>query len=227
MTDRILGLLGLMRKASAICPGEDAASEAVLAGKARLLLLPADAPPRKIERADRYLEGRSCLKVMLPYPESCLSEAVGTGGCTMAAVTDMGFADALMQLLTGQDPLRYGNAAKKLHCRLDKQKRRKTEKPGGASAAEKNACSEKKIYSGKKKMPAELPAAAGKSTAVGKNATGRKSIAAGKSTAYRKNTVDRKSTVDRKNAANRRNTVDRKKADNRRSASPGMTNGNK
>ena len=34
MTEKILGLLGLMRRASAIAPGEDSAQDAVKAGKA-------------------------------------------------------------------------------------------------------------------------------------------------------------------------------------------------
>lgn len=130
MTDKILGLIGLMRKASALVPGEDAAAEAVLAGKARLLLLPADSPAKKRERAERYTDGRSCRIVPLPYREAELSEAVGTGGCTMAAVTEMGFADALMKALEESDRDTYGLLAKEVHEKLDKLRQRKASKPG-------------------------------------------------------------------------------------------------
>ena len=43
MREKALKLLGLMRRANAIQPGEDRAGEAVQAGKARLLLLASDA----------------------------------------------------------------------------------------------------------------------------------------------------------------------------------------
>ena len=130
MTDRVLGLLGLMRKASALSPGEDSASDAVLSGKAKLLLLPSDAGDKKKERAEWYTDGRSCLIVKLPYTESQLSESVGTGGCTMAAVTDMGFADSLMQILSEQDPELFSEQAEQIHAKFEKQKKRKIEKPG-------------------------------------------------------------------------------------------------
>ena len=130
MNDRISGLLGLMRKASAICPGEDKASEAVFAGKARLLLLPSDAAPGKRERAERYTDGRSCMMVNLPCTQEELAAALGIGGCTMAAVTDLGFASALMKLLKAEDPKRYGAAAEETEKRLEKLRRRKSEKPG-------------------------------------------------------------------------------------------------
>ena len=128
--DRILSLLGLMRKAGALVPGEDASSEAVLAGKARLLLLPCDAGEKKRGRAERYTDGRSCLLVELPYSESELSEAVGTGGCTMAAVTEIGFADSLMKKLAESDPDEYGQLSAEISGKYAKITRRKTEKPG-------------------------------------------------------------------------------------------------
>ena len=44
MDDKAMGLLGLMRRAGAIQIGEDNTGETVRAGRARLLLLAADAP---------------------------------------------------------------------------------------------------------------------------------------------------------------------------------------
>lgn len=130
MTDNTLGLLGLMRKASAIVPGEDDASEAVISGKARLLLIPKSVSDKKRERAERYLEGRSCELVELPFSEDELSKAVGTGGCSMAAVTDLGFAVSLCRQLAEADGEKYGGTYTRLLSRAEKQKRRKTEKPG-------------------------------------------------------------------------------------------------
>ncbi|MDO5444741.1 MAG: hypothetical protein Q4F31_03875 [Eubacteriales bacterium] len=130
MSDKILGILGLMRKAGAIALGEDDASAAVLAGKARLLVLPSDAGDKKRERALRYLDGRSCELIQLPYSGKELSEAVGIGNCSMAAVTDIGFADSLMKQLAITDPDRYGQSADTIHEKLSRISRRKTEKPG-------------------------------------------------------------------------------------------------
>lgn len=130
MSDHILGILGLMRKAGSIALGEDEASGAVLAGKARLLLLPEDAGEKKRERAMRYLDGRSCELVFLPYSGKEFSEAVGVGSCSMAAVTDIGFAASLMKQLSGYDPERYGRSAEAIQEKLSRITRRKTEKPG-------------------------------------------------------------------------------------------------
>lgn len=130
MTDKTLGLLGLMRRASAIVPGEDDASEAVISGKARILLIPRGVSAKKRERAERYLEGRSCELVELPFTEDELSKAVGTGGCSMAAVTDLGFAVSLCRQLAEADSGKYGEPYARLLSRSEKQRRRKTEKPG-------------------------------------------------------------------------------------------------
>lgn len=133
MKEKILGLLGIMRRASSLSPGEDRASEAVLDGKARLLLLPEDVSEKKRERAERYVEGRSCLVLELPVSGAELSGAVGTGGCTMASVNDLGFADALMKLLAASDNDRYRAAADEITAKLEKQKKRKISKPGTVS----------------------------------------------------------------------------------------------
>ena len=130
MTDRIFGLLGLMRRASSVEPGEDRASEAVRNGKARLLLLPSDVPEAAAARADRYLEGRRALKVTLPCTGEEVGKAIGLNRCSMLAVTDLGFAKALMELLSSQFPGRYDAEAETIARRLDKMERRKREKPG-------------------------------------------------------------------------------------------------
>ena len=43
MTDRILGIIGMMRKASALVVGEDQVLEAVQKGKVKVLIIPSDA----------------------------------------------------------------------------------------------------------------------------------------------------------------------------------------
>ena len=126
----ILGFLGLMRRASALAIGEENASEAIGKGKARLLLLPSDGREKTALHAERLLEGRSALKILLPFPEEELAAALGTGRCSMAAVTDLGFAGALMRQLAGEYPGRYDEELEKVTFRYEKAKRRKKEKPG-------------------------------------------------------------------------------------------------
>ena len=130
MTDRVLGLLGMMRRASAIAPGEDRASEAVSQGKAKLLLLASDAGEKTETRADRMLEGRSARKIVLPFSREETGAAIGLGSCVMIAVTDLGFARSLAEKLAEEDPGRYGADAEAVGRRFEKAQRRKTEKPG-------------------------------------------------------------------------------------------------
>lgn len=127
MREKILGLLGLMRRASAIAVGEENTAEAVKAGKARLLLTASDASPNAKKRAAGFAAGRRVLPVELPFTKEELSGALGVGGCAMAAVTDLGFADALMKQLAGQWPERYEATAAEVAARSEKARRRKAE----------------------------------------------------------------------------------------------------
>ena len=90
-----------------------------------MLLLAADASENAQKRAEAFARGRSFPVVRLPFSKDEISAHVGVGGCSMAAVTDMGFADALMRLLAAQWPEEYGAAAEETAARYDRMKRRK------------------------------------------------------------------------------------------------------
>ena len=130
MYESITGLLGLMRRASALILGEDGCVEAVSAGKARLLLLPSDASDKKTERAYKYTNGRSCQVIRLPFDEKIFSAAIGKSSCTMAAITDIGFADALLKQLQKKFPDVYDESAFLVNSKFEKIKKRKYLKPG-------------------------------------------------------------------------------------------------
>ena len=98
MREKALKLLGLMRRAGAIALGEIDTGTAAKAGKAKLLLLAADASDNALGRAEGYAHGRGIPLVRLPFMKDEMSRSVGKG-CAMAAVCDAGFADALMKLL--------------------------------------------------------------------------------------------------------------------------------
>jgi len=127
MSDKILNLLGLMRRANAIQIGETNTGAAVRAGKAKLLLLASDASGNAQSRAEGFVRGRNVLTVPLPYTKEEISAGVGVSGCSMAAVTDMGFANALMKGLSEREPERYLSLAEETGRRFQKAERRKKE----------------------------------------------------------------------------------------------------
>ena len=140
MRDKILNLLGLMRRANAIAIGETNAGAALRGGKAKLLLLAADASDNARRRAEGFAAGRSVQSLGLPFRKEELSARVGASGCSMAAVTDMGFANALMKALAELSPEEYAAAAEETARRFEKAERRRAE----ASAHERNKRSGKR-----------------------------------------------------------------------------------
>ena len=128
MRDKALGLLGLMRRAGAIEPGADRSCETARSGKARLLVLASDVSENARAKAENALAGKSAPLVELPFTRDELSDALGIGDCTMAAITDMGFAEALMKQLSALDAARYAAPAAALSQKREKMLRRKTEK---------------------------------------------------------------------------------------------------
>ena len=127
MREKALSLLGLMRRARAVEPGEMSTGNAVRGGKAKLLLLAEDASENARKRAETFAYGRRVITLELPFTKAELAASLGTGECAMAAVTDLGFAAGLTELLEQLDPERYGAAAEEIRRRRDKAERRKKE----------------------------------------------------------------------------------------------------
>ena len=127
MDDKSLGLLRLMRRASAIEIGEDNSAVTVKAGKAKLLLLSSDASDSAARKAEGFCFGRSVQLVPVHYTREELGMALGVKSCAMAAVTDMGFANALMKELAKQQPEKYGAVFDETQQRLEKNQRRRKE----------------------------------------------------------------------------------------------------
>lgn len=134
MREKALNLLGLMRRADSIAVGETNTGAAVRGGKAKLLLIAADASPNARKRAEGFAAGRNVISLELPFVKEELSNALGLPGCSMAAVTDMGFANAFMKLLVALDEEKFKASADELSKRFDKAQRRKSE----AAAHERN-----------------------------------------------------------------------------------------
>lgn len=100
MDDKALGLLGIARRAGRLSLGHDAAKSAVLAGRARLCLISADASDRLEREFSRMTQGEKSIPLRrVRYTMEQLHHAIGarTGVLT---VDDDGFAE---KLLTGED----------------------------------------------------------------------------------------------------------------------------
>ena len=134
MEDKALGLLGLMRRARAVEPGTDNACDAVRDGKAKLLILSADINDNARRKAENVSNGRRVLVQPIHYTRAELASAFGMADCSMAAVTDIGFANALAKILAAKDAERYGALSAELEKRNEKAVRRKREKPQRADS---------------------------------------------------------------------------------------------
>lgn len=134
MREKTLNLLGLMRKANAIAVGETNTGGAVRAGKAKLLLLAADASDNARSRARGFTHGRDVVTVTLPFTKDEIAAHVGVSGCAMSAITDIGFANAFMKSLAAAVPEGYDESTAEIQRRFEKADRRKKE----AAAHEKN-----------------------------------------------------------------------------------------
>lgn len=120
MREKTLNLLGLMRKANAIAIGETNTGAAVRSGNTRLLLVASDASENAWHRAEGFAGGRDITLVRLPFLKEEISAHVGVSGCSMAAVMDIGFANAFMKSLAMLHPEEYGEAVQRVEALFDK-----------------------------------------------------------------------------------------------------------
>ena len=120
MTDRILGIIGMMRKASALVIGEDQVSEAIQKGKVKVLIIPSDAGESVRKFAVRASANRHLEVIEIPYQTEVLSDAVGLTNCRIAAATDLGFAKAMVNMLSKQNPERYQSEEERINRRFEK-----------------------------------------------------------------------------------------------------------
>lgn len=125
--DRILRYFGIARKAGYLELGEEDTGAAVRAGKAKVVLLAADASDNAKSRAEGFVHGRNTLLLRVPCSKEEISAATGKGGCSMAAVTDIGLAESMVAALAETDSAAYGAAAQELEARRRKAMQRRAE----------------------------------------------------------------------------------------------------
>ena len=132
--DKLLRYFSIARKAGLLELGEEDTGAAVRGGKAKVVFLAADASDNALHRAQGFVHGRDVPLLRIDRKKEEISAVTGKGGCSMAAVTDIGLADSMAAVLAQEDPERYAEAAAQLAARHAKADRRRAE----ARAHEKN-----------------------------------------------------------------------------------------
>ncbi len=127
--DSVLAYLGIARKAGLLETGEENCGITVRSGKAKLLLLAADASPNAVRRAQGFVYGRKTLLLQLPLTKEQLSQRLGRPGCSMVTLTDLGLAASLTEALAGAVPdvADYAEAAAELRRRRERADQRRAE----------------------------------------------------------------------------------------------------
>ncbi len=132
--DKLIRYLSIARKGGMLELGEEDVGAAVRGGKAKVVFLASDASDNAMRRAQGFVHGRDVPLLRVDRTKEEISGATGKGGCSMAAVTDLGLADSMLKVLAQEDPQRYAETAAQLSARREKADKRRAE----AKAHEKN-----------------------------------------------------------------------------------------
>ena len=156
----VLSLLGLSLRGGRLAIGEEPAEAAARARDARVLLLASDAAEGTRRRCEHFARAGDCLWLRLPFTKEELGRALGRTSVAIAAVTDVGLADALLRRLAELDPAAYAEASERMALKARRAAERRAEQ----------AAHEKNVRRGKRRAkeapaPAEKPPAAQRGTA--------------------------------------------------------------
>ena len=125
--EHILSMIGLAKKAGRMEVGEEPVGAAARAKKARVILLASDAAPASQRRAASFAETGACLLLTIPADKEQLGRCLGRTSVAMAAVTDIGFAEAIVRKLSALDAETYGAAAEQLAVKAKRALERRQE----------------------------------------------------------------------------------------------------
>ena len=126
--EHILSMIGLAHKAGKVAIGEEPTGSAARAKHARVILTAQDAAAATVRRAFSFAETGACLCLDIPAGKEMLGRALGRTSCAMAAITDIGFAEAVVRKLAVLDPVHYGAAAETMKLKADRAAQRRREK---------------------------------------------------------------------------------------------------
>ena len=148
--EKILSMIGLAHKAGRVEIGEEPVGSAARAKKARIILVAGDAAAGSVRRAMAFAGTGNCLCLVIPTTKAELGRALGRTSCAMAAVTDIGFADAVAKKLAALEPEKFTGAAERMAIKAQRARERKLEQ----------LAHEKNVRTGKKRPPKPLEKAA-------------------------------------------------------------------
>ena len=147
MTEQVLSLLGLAKKAGRVEVGEEPVGAAARAKKARVILVAQDAGPSSQRRAFSVAQTGACRCLTLPADKDALGRSLGRSSVAMCAVTDIGFAGAIAKKLAAMDGEKYGAAAAQLDVKAQRAMERRAEQ----------ARHEKNLRKGKRRIHSDKP----------------------------------------------------------------------
>ena len=107
-------MIGLAKKAGRVEIGEEPVGSAARSKHARVILVASDAAAGSVRRAYAFAQTGACLCLTIPVDKDALGRALGRSSCAMVAVTDVGFADAIVKKLAVMDPEHYEQASQRL-----------------------------------------------------------------------------------------------------------------
>ena len=129
--DTTLSMIGLALRAGRLEAGEEPAGEACREKRCRLLLVACDAAENTRRRAEHFAREGQCLSVPLPFTREELGNALGRSSCAVAAVTELGLAQAIAGKLAARDPAQYEQTAQRLRLKAERAAQRRERKAGG------------------------------------------------------------------------------------------------
>ena len=123
--DKSLGLLSIAKKGGNIVLGEEQVGAVARAGRARLILLAADAGDHTFRRAKSFIAGTPQPMLQLSYDKDTLGDALGTTVCAIAAITDVRLAQAFVKTLG--EPEKHAGLLADLDVRVQRVEKRRAE----------------------------------------------------------------------------------------------------
>ena len=125
--NHILSMLGLAHKAGKVEIGEEPVGSAARAKKARVIFVADDAAPSTKRRAKSFAETGSCILLPMGAEKDDMGRVLGRTSCAMCAVTEIGFACAIVQKLAATQPETYQAAAEALEIKAKRAAERRRE----------------------------------------------------------------------------------------------------
>lgn len=136
-------MIGLAKKAGRVEIGEEPVGSAARSKHARVILVASDAAAGSVRRAYAFAQTGACLCLTIPADKDALGRALGRSSCAMAAVTDVGFADAIVKKLAVMDPEHYEQARHEKNLRRGKKRTAPPEPPQPVQEPPREAAKEK------------------------------------------------------------------------------------